>query len=75
MKMLHCNGCGFNVEPYDAREPVEYPDPENPQCETCKLCEEEPRLREAYRRGFNAGMDRLAEAVTRIARDSGMRKR
>jgi hypothetical protein len=72
MKMVHCNGCGFNVEPYDARQPTECTDS---QCDTCRICEEEPRLREAYRRGFNAGLDRLAEAVTRIVKDSALRKR
>lgn len=71
-QMVHCNGCGFNVEPEDGRQPTEY---NETQCETCKLCEAEPRLRESYRRGFNAGLDRMAEAVTRIAKDSGLRKR
>jgi len=72
-RMIHCNGCGFNVEPYDAREPTDWLTATH--CETCRECEAEPRLRESYRRGFNAGLDRMAEAVTRIAKDSGLRKR
>jgi hypothetical protein len=71
-QMVHCNGCGFYCVSEDARTPTEY---DESSCETCKLCEEEPRFRESYRRGFNAGLDRLAEAVEHVARSSNLRKK
>jgi len=70
-RMVHCDGCGFNVEREDVVAWVEYSD----RAETCKLCEAEPRLKESYRRGFNAGLDAMADAVTSIAKNSGLRKR
>jgi hypothetical protein len=69
--MVPCFGCGFHVEKQDVVEREECSD----RCITCKLCEAEPRLKESYRRGFNAGLDALAKAVVDIARGSGLRKR
>jgi hypothetical protein len=71
--MVHCNGCGFNVEEKDARQSSEQDVADN-TCETCVLCEAEPRMRESYRRDFNAGLARLAEAVTHIVKDSRLRR-
>lgn len=69
--MVPCDGCGFNVGHEDVVEWVEYSD----RAVTCKLCKAEPRLKEAYRRGFNAGLDAMERAVTNIVRNSGLRKR
>jgi hypothetical protein len=80
-RMVRCLACGFNVEHYDVHDwgevpggvtvsSVSYPT----ECATCRLCEECPRMRESYRRGFNAGLDALAEAVTRIVRDTTLRR-
>jgi hypothetical protein len=44
--MVHCNGCGFDES----------------QCSVCKKCERVPDLREAYRRGFNAGVDAMSKS-------------
>lgn len=62
-RMVRCTGCGFNVEREDAREYVEY---SSDLAITCKLCEHEPRLKESYRRGFNAGLDALKAAVDKV---------
>ena len=70
--MVHCDGCGFNVEPCDARECDEYIPVGH--CSTCAKCVTEPLLRESYRRGFNAGLDALAEAVTGIVKNSNLRR-
>jgi hypothetical protein len=72
-KMIHCNGCGFNVEPYDTRQETGGWK-QDFTCESCKLCEAEPRLRECYRRGFNAGLDAMAKAVADVAQNSALRK-
>jgi hypothetical protein len=69
--MIQCHGCGFHVEPEDVRELAEYT---TDRCLTCKNCELEPRLKESYRRGFNAGLDALAKAVVHTAQYSGLRK-
>lgn len=71
--MIHCDGCGFNVEPEDVRRKAEFNSETN--CDTCRECEATPKLREAYRRGFNAGLDRLTDAVVNIVKSSGLRKR
>ncbi len=67
----HCGGCGFHIEPEDVVETAEYSD----SCLTCKLCQKEPRLKESYRRGYNAGLDAMSRAVKDIAENSGLRKR
>lgn len=69
--MISCSGCGFHVEREDVVEWVEYSE----NAATCKLCKAEPRLKESYRRGFNAGLDAMERAVTSIVRTSGLRKR
>jgi hypothetical protein len=71
--MVHCHGCGFYVELEDVRERAEYSDFRD--CITCKQCELEPRLKESYRRGFNAGLDAAADALTHVVKNSGLRKR
>lgn len=68
--MERCYGCGFHVEREDVREWSEFDE----HCETCKLCEQEPKLKESYRLGFNAGLDAVKEAVVKIAENSGLRK-
>jgi hypothetical protein len=70
-RMVLCLGCGFHCEEEDVREYAEYGD----CCVTCKQCELEPRLKESYRRGFNAGLDALTAAVTDIVKNSRLRKR
>jgi hypothetical protein len=69
--MVRCVGCGFNAEPKDVVEREEYGD----RAMTCVLCKAEPRLKESYRRGFNAGLDALERAVVGIVKDSGLRKK
>jgi hypothetical protein len=69
--MVHCDGCGFNVEPRDVREREESWDQ---NCSRCRKCTECPELREAYRRGFNAGLDALKEAVVSVVEKSNLRK-
>ena len=69
--MISCSGCGFHVEREDVVEWVEYSE----NAATCKLCKAEPRLKESYRRGFNAGLDAMERAVIGIVRESGLRKR
>lgn len=58
--MILCTGCGFNVERYDVRSPI---DEERRECNVCALCVQTPRLRESYRRGFNAGLSRGLRCV------------
>ena len=70
--MVRCTGCGFNVEQEDVREWTAY---SSDTAVTCKLCELEPRLKESYRRGFNAGLDALKAAVIDVVDSSGLRKR
>ncbi len=69
--MYLCTGCGFHVEKEDVVEWLEFSD----DAVMCKLCKAEPRLKESYRRGFNAGLDAMERAVTGIVRNSGLRKR
>ncbi len=69
--MYLCKGCGFHVEKEDVVEETEYSD----DAVTCKLCKAEPRLKESYRRGFNAGLDAMERAVVGIVRDLALRKR
>ena len=68
--MIRCRSCGFNVEPKEVRETDELSD----NCVTCRYCEQEPKLKEAYRRGFNAGLDALSQAVIKIVAHSNLRK-
>jgi hypothetical protein len=71
-QMIKCNGCGFNVEQEDVVELTEYHDS---TCEMCVKCQVNPLLRECYRRGFNAGLDALSQAVQSIVIQSNLRKR
>lgn len=68
--MVHCNGCGFNVERDQVVELTEFVD----RCEICKKCEAEPLLRESYRRGFNAGLDAMSKIVDAALARSDLRK-
>ena len=62
-RMVLCRGCGFNVERQDV---ISWPDL-HPTigfltlCTRCKRCT--PDVREAHRRGFNAGLAAMAQAV------------
>jgi hypothetical protein len=69
--MVLCIGCGFHVEPEGVIEREEYGD----RATTCVLCKTEPRLKESYRRGFNAGIDALERAVIGIVQTSSLRKK
>lgn len=72
--MTKCDGCGFNVEREDVRKLADETIPRH--CSECVKCTKNPELREAYRRGFNAGLDVLALAVTDILmQKSNLRKR
>ena len=76
--MVKCHGCGFNVEQEDVRDWGTVLDAnghtvEN-ACETCAKCEAVPDLREAYRRGFNAGLDALGAAFQDIITTNNLRK-
>jgi len=66
--MVRCNGCGFNVEEEQVR-PVGSQVGGTPcvperQCSECIYCVAEPKMRESYRRGFNAGMNAMADAAS-----------
>ena len=69
---VRCEGCGFDVE---VERVVLYQEYTDEVCDRCVDCDENPRLRESYRRGFNAGLDAMVEAMTRTARDSNLRRR
>jgi len=74
--MVLCTGCGFNIE----REHVLDWGDENAVVESRTVCERctrhcTPDVREAYRRGFNAGLDAMAEAVQHTAKESALRMR
>lgn len=58
--MILCTGCGFNVERGDVRSSI---DEERRECSACAPCVQTPRLRESYRRGFNAGLSRGLRCV------------
>lgn len=58
--MIECAGCGSSVEAGDVVEMREY---STDTCERCRRCEAVPELREAYRRGFNAGLSAMARAA------------
>lgn len=70
--MVRCDGCGFHVEHYDVVTAAEGTDE---RCEECAKCRATPALRESYRRGFNAGLDAMADAVRNVAEKSNLRKR
>ena len=74
-RMIKCDGCGFSVE---RKRVQEWGDQNaNPAhwttCTRCARCT--PDVREAYRRGFNAGLDAMAAAVDGVAKHSNLRKR
>jgi hypothetical protein len=64
-KMVHCLGCGFNVEQEDARKNLDLRDGygDAPKCNTCIKCETCPDMRESYRRGYNAGINRMCDIM------------
>lgn len=70
--MVQCDGCGHFAEVDDVVEYVEHSDE---KCLRCTRCERHPELRESYRRGFNAGLDALAEAVKIAVQGSNLRRR
>ena len=69
--MVKCIGCGFNVETYEVYEYVEN---SSENCVICKNCKNEPKLKESYRRGFNAGLEAMKKAVVQIVDQSNLRK-
>lgn len=74
--MTHCDGCGFNVEPKDAGTIVDPGDEHRPpHCSNCTKCNACPDMRESYRRGFNAGIDKMISAVQTILEGSSALKR
>lgn len=70
--MVFCDGCGFHAEPEDV---VTYDEHSDERCLVCLKCQATPALRESYRRGFNAGLDAMAEAVRHAASTSNLRRR
>jgi hypothetical protein len=68
---VHCDGCGRMVHESDV---VLRDEPWDPNAEICAFCKNAPLEREAYVRGFNRGMDMLAEAMTDAAKTSGLRR-
>ena len=62
--MVKCDGCGFNVEHEDVTTLAEQTLPGH--CDTCTRCHGIPYVREAYRRGFNDGVNKMAEAVVGV---------
>lgn len=72
--MIRCLGCGFNVEREEVRERDVHYNRQDDDCIICRHCEQEPKLRESYRRGFNAGLDALSQAVMQIVAHSNLRK-
>jgi hypothetical protein len=56
---VHCDGCGRMVHEADVFARAEDWDPD---CELCAFCKDKPEERAAFARGFNRGMDKLAEA-------------
>jgi len=62
-RMVLCHGCGLNVERQDV---ISWPGPHPTlgfltSCTRCTRCT--PDVREAHRRGFNAGLAAMAQAV------------
>lgn len=73
--MILCEGCGFHVERSDIRQHDGDAPIVEDTCLQCLGCQTIPKLRESYRRGFNAGLDACAASVVRIVRDSNLRRR
>lgn len=74
-RMIKCGGCGFNVEReqvVDWGEELHTEVDHRTRCDRCQRCT--PDVREAYRRGFNAGLDAMASAVVHTAKHSALRK-
>ena len=66
--MVSCRGCGFSVEPEHARGGKEdEPSRMKRWCGTCAKCERTPEMRESYRRGFNAGLEKARECIRESA--------
>ncbi len=77
LPMVKCSGCGFHVE---QREVLDWDEGDHTTPEhrtSCGRCSTHctPDVREAYRRGFNAGLDAMAESVVHTAKNSALRKR
>ena len=67
--MIYCRGCGFNVEREDVRSDISVA-----ECTRCHICATSPKIRESHRRGFNAGLEAMAKAMTHAAHHSGLRR-
>lgn len=61
--MVHCNGCGFNVEREDV---VDYSEYSSLHCNICAKCKSEPLMRESYRRGFNDGLYAMSGSISNV---------
>lgn len=76
-RMIKCVGCGFNVEREQVVEwgegPANMVVEDRTLCDRCSRCT--PDVREAYRRGFNAGLDAMADSAIHTAKYSNLRKR
>lgn len=73
--MVLCTACGFHVEYENViTRDQDAPAPDE-TCLRCIECSKVPKLREAYRRGFNAGLDALKDAVVSTVEKSNLRKR
>jgi hypothetical protein len=72
--MAQCLGCGFYTEQEDVVRANDFHMPPYRECLECRRCKETPTLRESYRRGFNAGLDALKEAVVSTVEKSNLRK-
>jgi hypothetical protein len=70
--IVKCLACGSDVEQTSV---VEYEEYTNKFCVSCILCENKPNIREAYKRGFNDGLDATSKAVKYITTRSNLRKK
>ena len=59
------------VECEDVVEMIEYSEK---TCEKCIKCKTNPDISEAYRRGFNVGLDALAKTIKQVVEQSNLRK-
>lgn len=70
-RLVHCLGCGSDVEPVAVGEFEEFT---NEFCLTCQVCIANPALRESYRRGYNDALDDFKRAVVDMVDKSNLRK-
>lgn len=64
--MIKCLGCGFNREPHTVTE-FDLND-DRASSRRCDMCRRIPDLVEAYRRGFNAGVEAVRVTLDRYAK-------